>query len=149
MRAIRELRDAGVAVEAVVFGRGDLQLATRAGLAPVRASTPAELMKAFAGVFRRVVQAPYELDGEVASVPTFRIRPQIDEAWVVIYGDDTLAEASVEGPAGTVRADSASDRHAGAGAYRVAHIASPPAGTWHVRVSGGGPGAAYAVVQRG
>jgi hypothetical protein len=35
-----------------------------------------------------------------------------------------------------------------AGAYRVAHLEKPAKGTWTVHASGGGPGVAYAVVER-
>ncbi len=148
LQVLSELRSAGVQVEPFVFGRGDQRLATQAQLSPRRVSSPAEMMKAFAGVFRRIVGAPYELDGLVSGEPTFEMKPQIDEVWIVVYGDDSLSEASVDGPAGTLRADYASDRHAGAGAYRVVHVTRPAAGNWVVKAVGGGAGTAYAVVQR-
>jgi hypothetical protein len=147
-RLIGELKQAGVNVEAVVFGRGDLRLPTEAALSPIRVTTPGELMQAFAGAFRRMVQAPYELDNTVEARPTFQIRPQIDEAWVVVYGDTSLSSAWLEGPAGRIEADFAQDRHEPAGAYRVAYLVRPPAGQWTVHVNGGGSGVAYAVVQR-
>jgi hypothetical protein len=146
--AIGELTAEGVAVEAIVFGLGDTDLATAAGLTPRRVSTPAEIMKAFAGSFRRIVQAPYEIDNLVSVQPGFDMKPHVDEAWIVVYGDDTLADVTIDGPQQPVRADYAADRWAGAGAYRVAYIERPPAGRWMVRASGGGPGVAYAVVQR-
>jgi hypothetical protein len=147
-RAIRELTAEGVAVEAIVFGLGDTDLATAAGLTPRRVSTPAEIMKAFAGSFRRIVQAPYEIDNLVSVQPGFEMKQYVEEAWIVVYGDDTLGDVTIDGPQQPVPADYATDRWAGAGAYRVAHIERPPAGRWTVRASGGGPGVAYAVVQR-
>lgn len=147
-RAIGELTAEGVAVEAVVFGLGDTELATAAGLTPRRVSTPAEIMKAFAGAFRRIVQAPYEIDDLVSVQPGFDMKQHVDEAWIVVYGDDTLGDVTIDGPEHPVRADYAADRWTGAGAYRVAYLQRPPAGRWTVRASGGGPGVAYAVVQR-
>jgi hypothetical protein len=146
--AVRDLARAGVAVEAIVFGRGDTGLPLRLGLPTHQAKTPAELMRAFAGAFRRIVQAPYEMDALLASAPTFEMKRGVDEAWIVVYGDDTLSHAELEGPAGVVAADRAADRWPGAGAYRVAYLQRPPAGSWRIRASGGGPGTAYAVVQR-
>jgi len=146
--AIRALTAEGVAIEAIVFGRGDTQLATAAGLTPRRVSTPAEIMKAFAGSFRRIVQAPYEIDNVVSVQPSFDMKPNVDEAWIVVYGDDTLGDVSIEGPGQTVKADYATDRWSGAGAYKVAYLQQPPRGRWTVHASGGGPGVAYAVVQR-
>jgi hypothetical protein len=146
--AIGELTAEGIAVEAIVFGLGDTDLATAAGLTPRRVSTPAEIMKAFAGSFRRIVQAPYEIDNLVSVQPGFDMKPHVDEAWIVVYGDDTLGDVTIDGPQQPVRADYAADRWEGAGAYRVAYIERPAAGRWTVRASGGGPGVAYAVVQR-
>lgn len=147
-QAIAELTADGVGVEAIVFGRGDTQLAQVANLVPRRVSTPAEIMKAFAGAFRRIVQAPYEIDNVVSSQPTFAMKPNVEEAWVVVYGGDDLGDVSLRGPNGSVKADYAADRWPGAGAYRVAYLERPAAGPWTVRASGGGPGVAYAVVQR-
>ncbi|MDQ3281186.1 MAG: hypothetical protein M3Q69_07215, partial [Acidobacteriota bacterium] len=147
-RAIGSLTAGGVAVEAFVFGEGDPALASAAGLAPRRVSTPAEMMKAFAGAFRRIVQAPYEIDNVVAAQPTFEMKPNVEEAWIVVYGDDTLGDVFVDGASQTLRADYAADRWPGAGAYKVAYVERPAAGRWTVRASGGGAGVAYAVVQR-
>ncbi len=146
--AVRDLQDEGVRIEAIVFGRGETALAEEAALDPLRVSTPAELMKAFAGAFRRMVRAPYEIDHLVSSNPTFEMKPHVDEAWVVVYGDATLAEVVMEGPQGSLRADYAQDSRRRAGAYRAAYIRKPAPGNWTVRVTGGGAGAAYAVVQR-
>jgi hypothetical protein len=146
--AIRELSADGVAVEAIVFGRGDTQLAASANLSPRRVSTPAEIMKAFAGAFRRIVQAPYEIDNEVSIQPSFDMKPNVEEAWIVVYGDDTLGDVSIRGPQNTVAANYAADRWPGAGAYKVAYLERPASGRWTVQASGGGPGVAYAVVQR-
>jgi hypothetical protein len=147
-RAIAEMKAVGTAVEAVVFGKGDLSLVRQAGLEVRQVSNPAQIMKAFAGAFRRVVQAPYEIDNEVAAAPSFEMQPDVREAWIVVYGDESLGEVSLSGPQGVVRADYAKDSQPGAGAYRVAYLERPAAGQWTVQVQGGGPGAAYAVVQR-
>jgi hypothetical protein len=147
-RAVSELTAAGTAVEAVVFGRGDTTLAREMGLEARQVASPAQLMKAFAGVFRRIVQAPYEIDNEVAVAPSFDIKPDVREAWVVVYGDNSLGDVSIAGPQGTVKADYAQDSHPGAGAYRVAYLERPVTGQWTVQVQGGGAGAAFAVVQR-
>lgn len=143
-----ELQTAGVDIEPIVFGQGTTDLQKRLGLVsrPVRGAS--ELMRTFAGVFRRLVQAPYELDGIVASNPTFEIKPMVDEAWVVVYGDDSLAEVTIDSPRGPLRADYAQDRRPKAGAYRVLYVQSPPAGKWTIHATGGGPATAYAVVQR-
>jgi len=146
--AIGELTSAGVAVDAVVFGQGDTQLAQAAGLTPRRVSSPAEIMKAFAAAFRRIVQAPYEIDNLVSAQPAFDMKRNVDEAWIVVYGDDSLGDVSVDGPGRTVKADYAVDRWEGAGAYKVAYIEKPASGRWTVHASGGGGGVAYAVVQR-
>ncbi len=147
-QVIGEFRAGGVQVEPIVFGRGDPRLVMQAGLSPRKVGSPADMMKAFAGVFRRIVGAPYELDGLVSNAPSFEMKPDIDDAWIVVYGDDTLSDASVDGPAGATRTDYAIDRHAGAGAYRVAHVTRPVPGRWVVKATGGGLGVAYAVVQR-
>jgi len=94
---IGELKAAGVAVEAVVFGEGDTQLAQDAGLIPRRVSTPAEIMKAFAAAFRRIVQAPYEIDNVVSVQPSFEMKRNVGEAWIVVYGNDSLGDVSGEG----------------------------------------------------
>jgi hypothetical protein len=146
--AVGELGRAGVGVEAIVFGRGDDALPRHLGLPTHKVKTPGELMQAFAGVFRRVVQAPYEVDALLTVAPAFEMKPGVDEAWIVVYGDDTLSGAEVEGPGGRVAADYAADRWPGAGAYRVAYLQRPAAGRWVLHASGGGAGAAYAVVQR-
>ena len=145
---VRDLQDEGVRVEAIVFGRGQTALAEEAALNPLRVSTPAELMKAFAGAFRRMVRAPYEVDQLVSSNPTFEMKPHVDEAWVVVYGDETLGDVALDGPQGSLMADYAQDNRRRAGAYRAAYIRKPTPGSWTVRITGGGAGAAYAVVQR-
>jgi len=147
-RAIAQMKAEGTAVAAVVLGRGDLRLAREAGLEVQQVASPAQLMKAFAGAFRRVVQAPYEIDKELASAPSFEMQPDVREAWIVVYGNDSLGEVSLVGPQGNVRADTAKDSRPGAGAYKVAYLERPAAGRWTVQAQGGGPGVAYAVVQR-
>jgi hypothetical protein len=147
-RAVSELTTGGAAVEAVVFGRGDISLARALGLEARQVASPAQLMKAFAGAFRRIVQAPYAIDNEVKVAPTFDMKPDVREAWIVVYGDDSLGEVSLSGPHGTVKADYARDSHPGAGAYRVAYLERPAAGRWTVQAQGGGAGVAFAVVQR-
>lgn len=147
-RAVSELTSAGTAVEAVVFGLGDVTLAHQLGLETRQVSNPRQLMKAFAGVFRRIVQAPYAIDNEIAAAPSFEMKPDVREAWIVVYGNDSLHGATLMGPQGTVNADFAGDSQPGAGAYRVAYLKRPAAGRWTVRVQGGGAGAAFAVIQR-
>lgn len=147
-QSIRELTGSGVAVEAIVFGQGDTALARGAGLQVEQVSSPAGIMKAFANAFRRIVQAPYKVDNQVSIQPVFDMKAAVDEAWVVVYGDESLAEVYLDGPGGRVEADHAADRWSGAGAYRVAYLRKPPQGRWTVHASGGGPGVAYAVVQR-
>jgi hypothetical protein len=147
-QAIAEMKAAGTGVAAVVLGRGDLRLVREAGLEARQVASPAQLMKAFAGAFRRVVQAPYEIDNEIATAPSFEMQPDVREAWIVVYGDESLGEVVIAGPQGTVRADAAKDSQPGAGAYRVAYLERPAAGRWTVQAQGGGPGVSYAVVQR-
>lgn len=137
----------GVLIEAVVFGKGTTELAERMGLPARKTTTPRELMQTFAAAFRRVVRAPYEVDAEVASQPTFKMMRNVSESWIVIYGDESLKSASLTGPSGKIEAKDAEDAQSGAGAYRVAFIQNPEAGEWTVSASGGGPNVAYAVVQ--
>lgn len=148
-QAIAELKGAGVAVEAIIFGRGDPRLAREAGLEVRQTSSPAELMRAFAGAFRRIVQAPYQIDNLVSAEPRFEMKPNVEEAWVVVYGDPTLGEVTLETPDGRRQpAEYASESWPTAGAYRVAYLRRPQAGRWTVRAQAGGFGVAYAVVQR-
>jgi len=146
--AVNELRQAGVDIRAMVFGRGDPAIAQRLNLPVDRVNSPADLMRSFAQVFRRLVHAPYRVDNLVAKAPDLDVRPNVEELWVVVYGDDTLGEVSLTGPGGEVRADYAADRQPGAGAYRVAHVTDPAAGVWRIHARGGGAGLAYALVQR-
>ncbi len=147
-QAIAELVAGGAVVEAIVFGRGETRLAREAGIEVEQVGSPAQIMRAFAGAFRRVVRAPYEIDHLVSEASGFEIKPHVDEAWIVVYGDDTLEDAALEGPASRDETRFAADRLAGAGAYRVAYLRRPRPGRWTVRARGGGPGTAYAVVQR-
>jgi hypothetical protein len=147
-QTVAEVLGDGIAVQAIVFGDGDLRLAREVGLEPRQVRSPAEIMAAFADVFRTVVQAPYRIDHRVADAPGFEMKPNVDEAWIVVYGDDTLEAATLEGPTQTVAADAAADRWEGAGAYRVAYLRRPASGRWTVGARGGGSGVAYAVVQR-
>lgn|GEM_PF-1222432 len=145
---LHELAAEGTVVEPIVFGRGDTALAKSAGLTPLQVSSPAGIMKAFANAFRRIVQAPYDIDNLVSTQPSFEMKPNVDEAWVVVYGDDSLGDVRLDSPKGSIQADYATDRWAGAGAYKVAYLQRPAAGRWTVYAQGGGPGVAYAVVQR-
>jgi len=147
-RAIQEVTGSGVDVEAIVFGKGDPSFARQVGLPVRQVASPAEIMKAFAASFRRMVQAPYAVDGRVADAPGFEVKPNVDEAWIVVYGDDSLGEVTLDSPGGSVKADYAADHWAGAGAYRVTYLTRPAAGRWTVHATGGGSGVAYAVVQR-
>ncbi len=146
--ALAALRADGVEIVAIVFGAGDPTIPERNGLAVEQVSTPAELMRAFAQAFRGILGAPYRIDNVLAASPEFRMREQVDEAWIVVYGDRTLSAATLDGPQGEVPADDAYDVWPSAGAYRVAHLRDPKPGTWRVHAQGGGPGTAYAVVQR-
>ncbi|HET9768580.1 MAG TPA: choice-of-anchor X domain-containing protein [Thermoanaerobaculia bacterium] len=147
-RVVAELRADDTVVIPIIFGRGDTTLAREAGLEPLQVSSPAGIMKAFAGAFRRVVQAPYDVDNLVATAPSFDMKHSVDEAWIVVYGNETLGEVRLDGPGGSMAADYAADRWPGAGAYKVAYVRNPAAGRWTVHASGGGDGTAYAVVQR-
>lgn len=147
--AVAELRSNHIDVTAVVFGNGDTALAQQMGLSVQRTSSPAELMKAFAGIFRRIVQAPYEWDRVLSQEPAFEMKANVDEAWVVVYGDASLSDSSIIGPDGQrLAATHGQDVWPAAGAYRVAYIQRPLAGRWTVTSTGGGSSTAYAVVQR-
>ncbi|MCP4702884.1 MAG: hypothetical protein GY862_39390 [Gammaproteobacteria bacterium] len=145
---ISKLQKTGVAIEAIIFGKGDPSLAREAGLKVRKASGPAQLMKAFAGIFRHIVKAPYEIDKLVSVTPAFEIKPNVEEAWVVVYGDKTLGDVELKSPDITFSADYAADIWPSAGAYKVAYLHRPKAGQWEVRAVGGGTDAAYAVIQR-
>jgi hypothetical protein len=148
-QVLREIERDGITVEAVVFGAGDPELARSAGLPVRQVQGPGDLMKTFAGAFRRMIGAPYELDGRLLDQPRFTMQPHVDEAWVVVYGGDDLAEVTLTAPDGhIVPADDAAERWPRAGTYRVAHLERPLAGSWAIRAEGGGLSVAYAVVQR-
>ena len=146
-QAISDLRGAGVAVEAIVFGKGDPRLAQDAGLVVRQVEGPRQLMKAFAGAFRRIVHAPFEIDNLVAAQPRFEMKANVEEAWVVVYDDQDLDGVALTSPSGAAHGvDFAADRWPSAGAYQVAYLRRPEEGTWTVKA--GTAGAAYAVVQR-
>jgi hypothetical protein len=147
-QVIEEIKSNGVAIEAIIFGNGDPRIPREIGLDVRQTSNPAELMKAFAGAFRRIVKAPYEIDNLVSIEPRFLMKPNVKEAWIVVYGDKTLGNVELDGPNGTIKADYAADRLDTAGAYKVAYLQRPKAGQWTVHATGGGPSVAYAVVQR-
>jgi hypothetical protein len=145
---LEKLLAQGVAVRALIFKSGKTERVQQAGIRPnLVDGTPSDLMRAFADIFRQIMNAPYGVDGVVASKPDFEIKPRMEDAWVVIYGDETLSSASMTGGGQTVQADYASDHYNGS-AYRVAYMKNPPPGNWTVHVNGGGPGASYAVIQR-
>lgn len=146
--ALDALRSDGVEILSVIFGAGDPSIPERNGLPVDRVSSPADLMRSFAQAFRGILGAPYRIDNPLAGTPEFRMRDRVEEAWVVVYGDKALGEVTVSGPDGDLPADYAADVWPTAGAYRVAHFLDPKPGTWRVRAVGGGPEAAYAVVQR-
>jgi hypothetical protein len=143
-------QDHGARVEAVLFGKGDPSLAQSMGLPYRQTSSPAQLMNAFAGIFRTVVGAPFEQDGLVSSAPDFEIVQAADEAWVVVYSDQPDLQDAwlVDSTGKRIPTEYAQDTLQSAGAYRVAHMKSPAPGRYRVEVSGGGPNTAYAVVQR-
>jgi len=151
---LTELRNDGVEIVAVVFGKeGDPRIPKENGLDVAEVADPIKLMGAFADVFRNLVGAPFQIDNSVGESPTFQMHENVDEAWIVVYGDETLAEVKVSGPDGERIANFAEDRYApagrpAAGAYRVARLIEPSAGLWRVQIEGGGSDAAYAVVQR-
>ena len=145
--ALADLRDTRIV--SLIFGSGSLAIPQRLHHTPVRVSSSAELMGAFAQAFRQIMRAPYRVDHRVAETPEFAVRPNIETLWVVVYGDTSLTGVTLRGADGqTHTADAAADSLPRAGAYRVARIESPAAGTWRVETSGGGAGRAYAVIQR-
>ena len=146
--AVAQTKAGGASIEAIVFGAGDVALPRKMGVDTLKVTNPAEMMNAFANAFRRIVQAPYRIDHQVADAPGFEIKRNVQEAWVVVYGDTSLAAAELEGPGGTSQADYAADAWASAGAYKVAYFQQPAAGSWTVKTQGGGKGVAYAVIQR-
>jgi hypothetical protein len=147
-KAVDQAKAGGASIEAIVFGAGDVGLPQRMGVAVLQASTPAAIMKAFANAFRRIVQAPYRIDNLLSAEPRFEMKRNVNEAWIVVYGDSSLASAEIEGPGGAAQADYATDSWPAAGAYRVAYLQRPRAGQWTVKARGGGAGVAYAVIQR-
>lgn len=148
-RVLADLRATGTRIDTIIFGRGDPAIPRELGLSPVQVSSPQELMGAFAQVFRQIMQAPYRIDHRVDEQPRFEVRPNVETLWVVVYGDPSLEQVHLrDADGGTQLADFAADRLASAGAYRVARIHAPVPGTWQVETTGGGPEAAYAVIQR-
>ena len=146
--AIAAVKASGAGIEAIVFGNGEVDLPKRMGVDTLKVTNPAEMMKAFANAFRDIVKAPFRIDNLVSAQPQFEMKSNVQEAWVVVYGDNSLTGADIQGPGGTVKADYAADQWPTAGAYRVAYVQRPATGEWTVRVQGGGPAAAYAVIQR-
>lgn len=146
--ATTEVKAAQADIHAIVFGAGSLDLPRKIGVEALQVHDPAEMMKAFANVFRRIVRAPYRIDKLLSATPNFEMKPNVEEAWIVVYGDDTLADVELDSASGALRADYAADSWPSAGAYKVAHVTQPAAGAWTVRAQGGGPQAAYAVIQR-
>ncbi len=108
--------------------------------------SPQGIIAAFANAFRKIVQAPYRVDGRVAQNPTFSIKPHMEQVWVVIYGDASLGTASISNGGQTVQADYAADSYNGY-AYRVIYMNNPAAGNWTISAVGGS-NASYAVIQR-
>ena len=148
-KVVAQLKGEGIVIVPVVFGKGDMAPALKMGLAPRKVSTPHQMMKAFANLFRRMVRAPYKLDNTIAASNTFKMNAHVEEAWVVVYGDASLGQVTLSGPGGeSVAADHARDRLASAGGYKVAHLTRPATGSWRINVTGGGGKVAYAVVQR-
>ncbi len=149
LQVVEDLRDGGVRIDTILFGRGDPTIPERLDLEPVQVDSPLALMGAFAQAFRRIMRAPYRIDHLVAEQPSFDVRANVDTVWVVVYGDPSLDQVTLYDADGRAYpADFAADRWDTAGAYRVARVERPPAGTWRVETDGGGPDAAYAVVQR-
>jgi len=147
-QVINEIKSNGIAIETIIFGNGDPRIPRELGLEVRQTSNPAELMKAFAGAFRYIIKAPYEIDNLVSVDPRFNIKPNVEEAWIVVYGDKTLGNVELDGPTGKIKADYAADHLDTAGAYKVVYLQQPKAGQWTVHASDGGPNVAYAVVQR-
>ena len=96
------------------------------------------MMKAFANAFRDIVKAPFRIDNLVSAQPQFEMKSNVQEAWVVVYGDNSLTGADIQGPGGTVKADYAADQWPTAGAYRVAYVQRPATGDWTVTTMGSG-----------
>lgn len=140
---------ADIDISAVIFGAGDDSLAKEAKISDIqKVHKPIDLMKAFADMFRKIVNAPYDIDNTIASSPEFEVLKNMKEVWVVVYGDDSLSDVSLVKPNGSIiRADYAKDIQKNAGAYQVAYIENPEEGKWRVNVKGGGSDVAYAVVQ--
>ena len=148
LREITKAKQEDIQVEAIVFGAGDTRLAKQAGLPSRQIHSPAELMKAIADIFRKVVHAPYDVSSVLTSSPNFEMLPHIKEAWVIVYGDETLSGATLQQPNGkSVNTSFAQDSWAGAGAYRVAYIENPEEGEWVISATEGGVDVAYAVIQ--
>jgi len=148
LEQINKAKADNIHIEAIVFGGGDTSLAKKALVPVIQTQNPADLMKAFADVFRKIVHAPYDIDNTIATNPSFKILSNMKEAWVVVYGDDSLIDVSLIKPDGSkISADYASDRWSSAGAYKVAFLKNPQKGNWKVKVKGGGKDVAYAVVQ--
>lgn len=145
---LKALKNAGVDVRAIVFGKGKTEFAAKEGLNPSRASNPAQLVEAFTDAFRGIVQAPYKVHSTLTAQPRFEIKRWIEEAWVIVYGDASLGVVEIETPKGVVPANFAQDQWSSAGAYKVAYLRSPAPGSYKVRATGGGANVTYGVVQR-
>jgi hypothetical protein len=145
---VRRLMAQGVAIRALIFKTGKIAQVKQVGIEPYLVDgSPHELMKAFADAFRYIVQAPFRTDGLLAKEPAFTIKPRMEDVWVVMYGDESLSAAGVTRNGKTIQADYASDHYNGS-AYRVVYMKNPDEGSWEAHMTGGGPAASYAVIQR-
>lgn len=147
-RLLRDMTEKGIVIRPVVFKTGSTEMIDKVGLkASLVDSSPRSIMSAFADAFRAIVEAPFRADGTVAGNPDFVIKPHMEDVWVVVYGNESLASANVSGNGQTAQADYASDQYRGS-AYRVAYMKNPAPGNWKVTATGGGVEVSYAVIQR-
>jgi len=143
----RGLIDSGAQILPLVFRSGGPNKLSELSLQPdLVDGSPQGIIAAFANAFRKIVQAPYRVDGRVAQNPTFSIKPRMEQVWVVIYGDASLGNASISNGGQSVQADYAADSYNGY-AYRVVYMNNPAAGNWTISAVGGA-NASYAVIQR-
>jgi len=145
---INELKNDNVMIDTYIFGKGSMTFANKVDLSPTRVSNSREVMKAFAHSFRKIVQAPYQIDHLVHNTPLFEIKNNVDQAWIVVYGDETLQGAELQDPQGNyISVNNKNDSQKKAGRYYVAILTNPTQGSWRVKVQGGGQDSAYAVIQ--
>ena len=153
-RLVDRLKNQGVEFDAVIFGNGDTQIANSLAIRSVqKVQNASQMMKAFADIFRSIIGAPYKLDAKIVDQPSFTMADNIEEAWIVVYGNIELSPTNLSHHnSDKIIYPNTQDSWPSAGAYQVFHLQNPLPGQWSIKTNNGmvnqDTNAAYAVIQR-